>query len=179
MANLEKAYETEGRQLIRDFEKNIVLAMIDDAWKDHLRDMDDLRQSVRTAQYEQKDPLLIYKFEAFNLFGEMIDKNNKEIVSFLFKGQLPGQDTEVKQAQGRERTNYEEMQTSHPELVTSGGGSAEQQGQRPKPKPVVSDKSYGRNDLVTVQNLSTGEKKELKFKKAQPLVSSKQWMIVD
>ncbi len=180
VTNLEKANDSEGRQLIRDFEKNIVLAMIDDSWKDHLRDMDDLRQSVRTAQYEQKDPLLIYKFEAFNLFEEMIDKSNKEIVSFLFKGQLPGQDAEVRQAKAPQRTNYEEMQTSHPELVTSGGGSAEQQqGQRPKPQPVVSEKSYGRNDLVTVQNLSTGEKKEIKFKKAQPLVSSKQWMIVD
>ena len=180
VTNLKKAYESEGRQLIRDFEKNIVLAMIDDAWKDHLRDMDDLRQSVRTAQYEQKDPLLIYKFEAFNLFEEMIDKSNKEIVSFLFKGQLPGQDTEVRQAQAPNRTNYEELQTSHPELVTSGGGSeAQAQGQAPKRKPVVKEKSYGRNDVVTIQNLSTGEKKEIKFKKAQPLVSSKQWMIVE
>lgn len=180
VANLEKAYESEGKQLIRDFEKNIALAMIDDAWKDHLRDMDDLRQSVRTAQYEQKDPLLIYKFEAFNLFGEMIDKSNKDIVSFLFKGQLPGQDAEVRQANAPQRTNYDELQTSHPELVTSGGGSGEQQqGQRPKPKPVVSEKSFGRNDMVTIQNLSTGEKKEVKYKKAQPMVSSQQWMIVD
>ena len=180
VTNLQKAHESEGRQLIRDFEKNIVLAMIDDAWKDHLRDMDDLRQSVRTAQYEQKDPLLIYKFEAFNLFEEMIDKSNKEIVSFLFKGQLPGQDTEVRQAQAPQRTNYEDLEVSHPELVTSGGGSeAQAQAQRPKPKPVVKEKSYGRNDVVTVQNLTTGEKKELKFKKAQPLVTSKQWMIVE
>jgi preprotein translocase subunit SecA len=180
VTNLQKAHESEGRQLIRDFEKNIVLAMIDDAWKDHLRDMDDLRQSVRTAQYEQKDPLLIYKFEAFNLFEEMIDKSNKEIVSFLFKGQLPGQDTEVRQAQAPQRTNYEDLEVSHPELVTSGGGSeAQAQAQRPKPKPVIAEKSYGRNDMVTVQNLTTGEKKEIKFKKAQPLVSTKQWMIVE
>jgi len=154
--------------------------MIDDAWKDHLRDMDDLRQSVRTAQYEQKDPLLIYKFEAFNLFEEMIDKSNKEIVSFLFKGQLPGQDTEVRQAKAPQRTNYEDLEVSHPELVTSGGGSeAQARGQRPKPKPVVKEKSYGRNDVVTVQNLTTGEKKVIKFKKAESLVNSRQWMIVD
>ena len=179
ITNLEKAVSTEGRQLIRDFEKGIILQMIDDAWKDHLRDMDDLRQSVRTAQYEQKDPLLIYKFEAFKLFEEMIDKSNKEIVSFLFKGQLPTQETDVREAKAPSRTNYDNLQTSHDQLSTGGGGAATQTQAPPKPKPAVSSKSYGRNDVVMVQNIATGEKKEMKYKKAQPLVDSNQWMIVD
>src|SRR5690625_3631342 len=89
VTNLEKAYETEGKQLITDFEKNITLAIIDDSWKTHLRKMDDLKQSVQLAVHEQKDPLLIYKFEAFELFKEMLDNVNKEVISFLFKGEIP------------------------------------------------------------------------------------------
>ena len=87
--DLEKAYTTEGKQLIQDFEKNISLAIIDDAWKTHLRKMDELKQSVQLAVHEQKDPLLIYKFEAFELFKEMIVKVNKDVISFLFNGELP------------------------------------------------------------------------------------------
>lgn len=176
--NLKKAVETEGRQLIRDFEKTIVLAMLDDAWKEHLREMDDLRQSVSTAQYEQKDPLLIYKFEAFELFKAMVIKSNKEMVSFLFKGQLPNQDAQVQQARAPQRQRYDNLQTSHPQLAASGGGGEAQAVAPPKPKPVVSDKKYGRNDTVTIQNLNTGEKKEMKYKKAEPLVSQG-WMIVE
>ena len=89
VTDLEKAYETKGTQLINDFEKNITLAIVDDAWKTHLRKMDELKQSVQLAVHEQKDPLLIYKFEAFELFKEMIDQVNKDVISFLFKGELP------------------------------------------------------------------------------------------
>ena len=77
VTNLKEAYESEGKQLVTDFEKNITLAIIDDAWKTHLRKMDELKQSVQLAVHEQKDPLLIYKFEAFELFKVMIDKVNK------------------------------------------------------------------------------------------------------
>ena len=153
--------------------------MIDDSWKEHLRDMDDLRQSVANAQYEQKDPLLIYKFEAFELFKGMIIKSNKEIVSFLFKGQLPNQESQVQQARTPQRQKYDNLQTSHPQLAASGGGSDEAQPVAPpKAKPAVSEKKYGRNDTVTVQNLNTGEKKEMKYKKAEPLVNQG-WMIVE
>ena len=91
VTDLKQAYESEGRQLIADFEKNITLAIVDEAWKKHLRKMDELKQSVQLAVHEQKDPLLIYKFEAFNLFKAMLDKVNKEVISFLFKGALPQQ----------------------------------------------------------------------------------------
>ncbi len=181
VTNLEKAVDSEGRQLIRDFEKSVTLATIDDRWKEHLREMDDLRQSVGTAQYEQKDPLLIYKFEAFELFKAMVDRMNREIASFLFKGQLPSQDSgQVQQARAPQRSAYEGMQASHPQSDASGGGAAgEGRPQAPKRKPVISEKKHGRNDHVTVQNLSTGEKKEMKYKKAEPLVSGGQWIIVD
>lgn len=182
ITNLEKAYNSQCKELIRDFEKNIVLAIIDDSWKEHLRDMDDLRQSVQSATYEQKDPLLIYKFEAFELFKTMIDKSNREIVSFLFKGQLPNQDAEVQQAQTSKRINYDNLQTSHPELAASGGGGnegGEQAQARPKAQPIVKEKTIGRNDIVTIQNLSTGEKKEMKYKKAQALVEGQGWTVID
>lgn len=183
VTNLKKAYESEGVQLIKDFEKNITLAIIDDSWKEHLRDMDDLRQSVQGAVYEQKDPLLIYKFEAFELFKSMIDKSNREIVSFLFKGQLPSQDpNQVQQAQAPRRNELDNLQTSHDELATGGGGSEPQQQpqERQKLQPVVNQgKAYGRNDMVTIQNLTTGEKQEIKYKKAQPMLSGNQWTLVD
>ncbi|MBP7173169.1 MAG: preprotein translocase subunit SecA [Cloacibacterium sp.] len=89
IADLKEAYETKCESLITDFEKNISLAIIDENWKTHLREMDDLRRSSQGAVYEQKDPLVIYKQESFHLFSEMVDKVNKEIVSFLFKGEIP------------------------------------------------------------------------------------------
>ena len=89
--NLKKAVDSDGEDVFRSFEKGIVLALIDDAWKEHLREMDDLKQSVQNAVYEQKDPIIIYKMEAFNLFKAMLASMNKDIVSFLFKGEIPGQ----------------------------------------------------------------------------------------
>lgn len=178
VTNLEKAVETQGRQLIRDFEKSITLALIDEKWKEHLRDMDDLRQSVGTAQYEQKDPLLIYKLEAFELFKTMVDGLNREIASFLFKGQLPNSESnQVQQARAPQRSAYDQMQTSHPSA--NGSPSGESRAAAPKKQPVVVEKKHGRNDQVTVQNLSTGEKKEMKYKKAEPLVESGQWIVIE
>ncbi|MBP3944171.1 preprotein translocase subunit SecA [Sphingobacteriaceae bacterium WQ 2009] len=89
--NLQKAVETQGREVFKSFQKGIVLALIDEAWKEHLREMDDLKQSVQNAVYEQKDPIIIYKMEAFNLFKAMLVEMNRDIVSFLFKGEIPGQ----------------------------------------------------------------------------------------
>ena len=89
VTNLEEAFNSECHSLINSFEKNISLALIDEAWKEHLRNMDNLKQSVQNAVYEQKDPLLIYKFESFNLFKSMLEKLNSETISFLFKANLP------------------------------------------------------------------------------------------
>ena len=105
VTNLQEAYNTEGRSLINSFEKNVTLAIIDEAWKVHLREMDDLKQSVQNAVYEQKDPLLIYKFESFNLFKSMLEKLNTDITSFLYKANLPIRDPkEVRQAKAPQRS---------------------------------------------------------------------------
>src|SRR5699024_8936924 len=108
--------ETEGKQLVTDFEKNITLAIIDDAWKTHLRKMDDLKQSVQLAVHEQKDPLLIYKFEAFELFKKMLDEVNKEVISFLFKGQIPQQEENNIQ-EARRRKPKEHLRTEKEEFL--------------------------------------------------------------
>lgn len=89
VADLQKAYETHCQSLVDDFEKNVTLAIIDENWKTHLREMDDLRRSSQGAVYEQKDPLVIYKQESFYLFSEMVDKVNRETISFLYKGEIP------------------------------------------------------------------------------------------
>ena len=109
VTNLKDAYESDGKELINDFEKNISLAIIDDSWKTHLRKMDELKQAVQLAVHEQKDPLVIYKFEAKELFFSMINQLNKDILTFLFKGSLPSKNPneirEDRQTRRREKYN--------------------------------------------------------------------------
>jgi preprotein translocase subunit SecA len=138
--NLKKAYESKGRELVRTLNKSITLYQIDEHWKEHLREMDDLKQSVQNAHYEQKDPLLIYKFESFNLFKSMLESMNKDILSFLFRAQIPLRDAAEAKAPARERkTDMTRMQTSRNDLITNGG--------EPKSNaPVHVEKTVGRND---------------------------------
>jgi len=143
VTNLEKAYKNSGKEVARSFEKQVILATIDDAWREQLREMDELRQSVQNASYEQKDPLLIYKLESFNLFKEMINMVNKKIVSILMKGHIPISDpSEVKEATERKHTDMSRMQTGR--AGGPDGGHAEQQAQ--KVQPVRTEKKVGRND---------------------------------
>ncbi|MFC6103180.1 preprotein translocase subunit SecA [Olivibacter domesticus] len=148
-ANLKRAVETEGKEVFKSFEKGVVLSLIDEAWKEHLREMDDLKQSVQNAVYEQKDPIIIYKMEAFNLFKQMLVTMNKDIVSFLFKGEIPHQQPqEVREA--RKIPNQEpKVQVSKPELAsaTSGGGiPVEDTREIQKTQPIRNDNKIGRND---------------------------------
>ena len=139
--NLKKAYESNGKELARALSKTITLINIDETWKQHLRDMDDLKQSVQNATYEQKDPLLVYKFESFNLFKEVIEKVSKEVVSFLLRAHIPLRPNEsqgVKEGT-RRRTDMSSMNTSRTDLVTNSG--------EPKSNaPVRVEKKVGRND---------------------------------
>ncbi|MBC3757731.1 preprotein translocase subunit SecA [Hyunsoonleella sp. SJ7] len=184
VTDLEKAYETQGKQLITDFEKNIALAIIDDAWKTHLRKMDELKQSVQLAVHEQKDPLLIYKFEAFELFKAMIDDVNKDVISFLFKGELPQetQDT-IQEARARKR---EKVETSKEEIPNLDERSAQNraagntQRQPQVVETIVRDRpKIGRNDRVTIKHVLNGENKTLKYKQAEPLIAKGDWVLVD
>lgn len=151
---LEKTYQSECRELIKSAEKSVILAMIDEDWKEHLREMDDLKQSVQSAVYEQKDPLLIYKFEAFKLFNQMLLKVNQEVSSFLMKCMLPqpkeGENIETKQAPETPKQSTQNLQTSRPEAPASAPTNSQQQQAppppQPKAQPVRVEKKVGRND---------------------------------
>lgn len=157
LANLDKYLATEGRELNDALERNITLALIDDAWKEHLRAMDDLRHSVQSATYEQKDPLVIYKIEAFGAFKQMDDQVNKDIVSFLCHAQIPMEQTNAGQIrEGRERkTDMSKMRQRKEEFANADGGpqqlSAENDYIDPsepmKQEPIRVEKAPGRNDL--------------------------------
>lgn len=187
VTNLKDAYESDGKQLITDFEKNITLAIIDDSWKTHLRKMDELKQSVQLAVHEQKDPLLIYKFEAFELFKGMIDKVNREVISFLFKGELPsGNTNQIQEAQNVRRPK-EKLQTSKEEIPNSDELAAQNRaaGQTQRQRPQVTETivrekpKIGRNERVTIKNIMSGESKTLKYKQAEPLIDKGEWVLLD
>ncbi len=187
VTNLKDAYESDGKQLVTDFEKNITLAIIDDAWKTHLRKMDELKQSVQLAVHEQKDPLLIYKFEAFELFKEMIDKVNKEVVSFLFKGELPSGNTDNIQEARNVRRPKENLQTSKEEIPNSDEMAAQSRavGQNQGGRPQVTETivrehpKIGRNEKVTIKNVLSGESKSMKYKQAEPLIGKGDWVLTE
>ena len=157
LANLDKYLATQGRELNDALERSITLALIDDAWKEHLRAMDDLRHSVQTAGYEQKDPLVIYKIEAFNAFKVMDDQVNKDIVSFLCHAQIPMEQTNAGRIrEGREqRTDMSKMRQRKEEYANAGDGpeylSQENEYIDPsgpvKQEPIRVEKAPGRNDL--------------------------------
>ncbi|TXD81718.1 preprotein translocase subunit SecA [Subsaximicrobium wynnwilliamsii] len=185
VTDLEKAYETKGKQLINDFEKNITLAIVDDAWKTHLRKMDELKQSVQLAVHEQKDPLLIYKFEAFELFKQMIDEVNKDVISFLFKGELPSEtQNSIQEARERKQEKFETQKDEIPNMderaAQSRAAGGNTQRQQEVVETIVRDKpKIGRNDRVTIKHVMSGENKTVKYKQAEPLLDKGDWVLVD
>ncbi|AZJ31282.1 protein translocase subunit secA [Tenacibaculum mesophilum] len=181
VTNLKEAYESEGKSLVNDFEKNITLAIIDENWKDHLRKMDELKQTVQNATYEQKDPLLVYKFEAFELFQETIDKVNKEVLSFLFKGKLPSQEaSQVSEAREQQREQLDlrkdEVQNSTQQAI-SNARNQQTQEQQAVETVVREQPKIGRNEKVTIKNVMSGEEKEVKYKQAIPLLEKGEWVL--
>ncbi len=183
-ATLKKLIQPESRELVTQLEKFATLAIIDQAWKEHLRDMDDLKQSVQNAVYEQKDPLLVYKFEAFNLFKKFIAKNNEEIISFLLRADIPVQAPEevrearpVKQIRQEYKENKEEVQSalssSRPPIP-----NVPQQNEE-KAEPIKSRKIAGRNDRVSVQYSDGSVKKDVKYKTVEEDVLNNRCVIIE
>ena len=184
ITNLKEAYNSKGEQLVEDFEKNITLALIDESWKNHLRKMDELKQSVQLAVHEQKDPLLIYKFEAFELFKSMLNSLNKEVLSFLVKANLPNQQNIQEARRTSTKQNYK---TSKDEVLNSDelaernrsvGASASQQQRDPIETIVREKPKIGRNEKVKIKNIKTGEIQTIKFKKAEILLRNSEWIII-
>ena len=185
VTNLEDAYKSEGKILVDDFERNITLALIDNSWKNHLRKMDELKQSVQLAVHEQKDPLLIYKFEAFELFKIMIGNLNKEVLNFLVKSSIPNvESTSIKEAKARKK---EKFNTSKDQVLNTeelASRRREISGNSNKRSETVTDTivrevpKIGRNEKVEIKNISSGENKTLKFKQAKPLIDGGEWVMV-
>lgn len=146
-ANLKAAYETQAKELIKSFEKQTLLYVIDNEWKEHLRQLDELRNSVQNATYEQKDPLLIYKLESFGLFKEMIETINRKTLSILMRGQIPVREPEnVKEAKIPAHQDYSKYKTQKEEFGNKGDGHSNDTREKQKPQPVHVEKKVGRND---------------------------------
>ena len=183
ITDLEKAYSSDGQQLVTDFEKNISLAILDNSWKNHLRKMDELKQSVQLAVHEQKDPLLIYKFESFELFKSLVDSVNKEILSFLFKAEISNESSKnIQEARPRKVTNVSASKDEIPNMDELSSQNKAAGNNRPQQQieTIVRDKpKIGRNDRIVIKNISTGENKEMKYKHAEPLINKGEWVISD
>ena len=179
-APLEKSVETEGRAMIKSMEKMITLAIIDQTWKEHLREMDDLKQSVQNAVYEQKDPLIIYKFEGFELFKGFLGKVNEECSSFLMKSHIPVQDpNQVQEARNQgSKQNYKESKEDSGSLLNRGQAS----NNRPpaeKTQPVHTTKIASRNQRVTVQYSDGSVKKDVKYKTVEDDLKNNKCVLLD
>jgi preprotein translocase subunit SecA len=151
VTNLEKAYNNQGRELVKSYQKQTVLSTIDDSWKEQLRELDDLKQSVQNATYEQKDPLLIFKFESFNLFKVMISKVNRQIISILAKGHIPIMESQppIREAQERKGLDLSKLSTSKQEIPSSSinpNRAPEAPREQKVVQPIRVEKRVGRND---------------------------------
>lgn len=181
-ANLKKCVESKNGELIKSMEKMITLAIIDQQWKEHLRDMDDLKQSVQNAVYEQKDPLLIYKFEGFEAFKRFIAKVNEETISFLMKADIPIREADqVQEARQAKRQRLSEKKEESRSLL-QGGGAQPQAPQREveeKVMPIKSEKVAGRNDKVSVQYPDGRVLKDVKFKKVEDDVKAGRCIVIE
>lgn len=186
--NLESAVKHEGSDLIRAIEKNVTLAIIDQNWKEHLRDMDDLKQSVQNAVYEQKDPLLIYKFESFEMFKRFVGKLNEDTISFISKAELPTQDpSQVKAAQSQRRddgnvkASKEEVGSSlNPGARRQSAAAVANRNEAPQVvAPRKSEKVYGRNDKVSVQYADGKTVKDVKYKSVEKDVADGKCVVIE
>jgi preprotein translocase subunit SecA len=187
VADLQKVVKTEGRELIKEIQKSTCLAIIDQEWKEHLRDMDDLKQSVQNAVWEQKDPLMIYKFEGFELFKLFVARVNKAIVAMLLKGGVPTDNpNEVKENRRprRQLPRFKENKAEVKSILSGGSSSAdvdtEVAEEKPeKVMPVKVEKVIGRNDRVTVKYLDGSIKKDVKYKSVEDDLKNQRCVIVE
>lgn len=179
VAPLDQIIESNGKALTKDLKKYVSLSKIDTTWTDHLRNMDDLKQTVQNATYEQKDPLLIYKFEGFELFQRMIFDLNKDIAGFLYKADIHVQQEAVEEAkpvQQAARKYEENKQNVDSALNTSTNGKPQE---KEKVAPLKSEKIYSRNQKVTVQYQDGSVKEDVKFKTVEEDVASSRCVVLE
>ncbi len=179
VCNLQKAIKSQGKEMVDATQKYATLSIIDFMWKEHLRDMDDLKQSVQNATFEQKDPLLIYKFEGFELFKKLIFKINEGIISFLMKCDIAVSEPEnIQEARQQKRSKTKESKAEVPAAVGSNS-SSESYEEEAKPTPRASQKVYGRNDKVKVQYIDGSIKEGVKFKSVEADLQTNKCVILE
>ncbi|MBC8154442.1 MAG: preprotein translocase subunit SecA, partial [Bacteroidetes bacterium] len=204
VCDLRQAVDTGGRDLVTEMEKAVTLSVIDQEWKEHLREMDDLKQSVQNAVFEQKDPLLVYKFESIELFKRFVSKVNFDTISFLTKADIPAQDAEevhqeIRQAPAQRRrepmpelhTNMEDFDDDHlatgPEEYArrmsqnnaAGAGAPPMSPPRPKQEPIRTTKIANRNEKVSVQYADGSVKRDVKYKTVENDVVAGKAVLID
>jgi preprotein translocase subunit SecA len=156
IVNIEEAYKSEGKNISKAFEKNVILSKIDDEWKEHLREMDELRSAVRNASYEQKDPLVVYKLESYELFRTMLNRLNEEAVELLMKLDVPVEQSVQGTNQEARQNNYQQAQTNQSVSSTPTPSFEGRQGydqaiansmpQPEKRQPIIAEPKVNRND---------------------------------
>ncbi len=195
VVQVDDALQNEGREVVRALEKNAVLSTIDKKWMEHLRELDSVKEGIGLRSFAQKDPLLEYKREAFEMFKMLLDEINREAISLIWKAipEVQAESSDLKQA-GKQKSRFDtsKMQTQHADSTNMGlkapgqsqNGNGQQGGQQPKggdakPQPVEVADEPGRNDHVKVQNINTGEVKEIKWKYAKRMVDEEGWIVVE
>ncbi len=192
VVDVDAALENEGREVARALERTAVLATIDDKWMQHLRELDSVKEGIGLRAYGQKDPLLEYKREAFDMFKQLLGMINTEVISTIWKmvPEAQAANDGLQQAQQQKsRFDTSRMQASQADATNmglQGGGQPQQNGNQQRPmgpnvkrKPVVVENEPGRNDRVTIQNMNTGEVKEIKWKYGKDMVESQGWVMVE
>jgi preprotein translocase subunit SecA len=191
VVDVDAALENEGKEVARALERTAVLATIDDKWMQHLRELDSVKEGIGLRAYGQKDPLLEYKREAFDMFKQLIGMINTEVISTIWKSIPEGQannDNLERAQQQKSRFDTSRMKASQADSTNMGmQGGQPQNGTQQKPmgpnvkrKPVVVEDEPGRNDKVSIQNTTTGEVKEgIKWKYAKDMVEKKGWVMVE
>ncbi|MEX2352127.1 MAG: preprotein translocase subunit SecA [Balneolaceae bacterium] len=189
IVDVEKAAENEGREVARSLERTGILSTIDEKWMEHLRELDTIKAGIGLRSYGQKDPLLEYKREAFEMFKTLLDEINKETISLIWKAvpEMQADPSKVQQAQKQKaRVDMDKARTRHDDSTNMGFGAQSQQGggQQPaapgeKRQPVTVEEEPGRNDYVKVQNLETSEVKDVKWKYAKRMVNEEGWILVE
>lgn len=191
IVDVPKALETNGTELVRALERTAILGVIDDKWMEHLRELDSVKEGIGLRAFGQKNPLLEYKREAFDMFKQLLDDINEESISIIWKA-IPEMSQQPAQASAPRKSKIDLAKAKASQAASEGLGMHDPQSatavanqvanqtrtQQEKITPVKVEKTYGRNDLVTIKNLATGETKEMKWKKAEGFVESNQWMVV-
>ncbi|GAA5522541.1 preprotein translocase subunit SecA [Aliifodinibius salicampi] len=193
VVDVENALENEGHEVARALERTAVLSIIDDKWMDHLRELDSVKEGIGLRSFAQKDPLLEYKREAFDMFKQLLDEINQEAISLIWKAipEMQADKQRLQQApEKRAKVNMNQAKTEHSDATNMGfktnaqqsqNGGQQQQQQRSdqKPQPVTVEEEPGRNDYVKIQNMGSGEVIDIKWKKAKRMIEEDSWVLIE